>query len=106
MKSDNNVVLLDDHGGMLSPMTRRMNEKDVLFTVTFNPYAQETSDLIDQAHKKNVPIIAITDNQMTPQGSKMEVCFEVQEGEVMGFRSLSSSMYLAQTLAVSLMCEK
>ena len=106
MKSDNNVVLLDDHGGMLSPMTRRMNENDVLFTVTFNPYAQETSDLIDEAYKKNVPIIAITDNQMTPQGSKMEVCFEVQEGEVMGFRSLSSSMYLAQTLAVSLMCRE
>lgn len=106
MKSDKNVVLLDDHGGMLSPMTRRMNENDVLFTITFNPYAQETSDLIDDAHKKKVPIIAITDNQLTPQGSKMDVCFEVQEGEVMGFRSLSSSMYLAQTLALSLICRE
>ncbi|MDV5170099.1 MurR/RpiR family transcriptional regulator [Photobacterium rosenbergii] len=106
MKSDNNVVLLDDHGGMLSPMTRRMNEKDVLITVTFSPYAPETSSLIDTAFEKKVPIVAITDNQMTSQGSKMEVCFEVQEGEIMGFRSLSSSLYLAQTLAVSLMCQE
>lgn len=106
MKSDNNVVLLDDHGGMLSPMTRRMNEKDVLITVTFSPYASETSSLIDTAFEKKVPIVAITDNQMTSQGSKMEVCFEVQEGEIMGFRSLSSSLYLAQTLAVSLMCQE
>ncbi|AJR05647.1 MurR/RpiR family transcriptional regulator [Photobacterium gaetbulicola] len=106
MKSDNNVVLLDDHGGMLAPMTRRMNEKDVLVTVTFSPYAPETSSLIDTAFEKNVPIVAITDNQMTSQGSKMEVCFEVQEGEIMGFRSLSSSLYLAQTLAVSLMCRE
>ncbi|MGF1725284.1 MurR/RpiR family transcriptional regulator [Photobacterium nomapromontoriensis] len=105
MKSDNNVVLLDDHGGMLAPLTRRMTEKDVLFTVTFSPYAPETSTLIDAAHEKGVPIVAITDNQMNAQGSKMEVCFEVQEGDVMGFRSLSCSMYLAQTLAVSLMCQ-
>ena len=105
MKSDNNVVLLDDHGGMLSPMTRRMNEKDVLVTVTYSPYAPETSSLIDAAFEKKVPIVAITDNQMTSQGSKMEVCFEVLEGEIMGFRSLSSSLYLAQTLAVSLMCQ-
>ncbi|OLQ72147.1 transcriptional regulator [Photobacterium proteolyticum] len=106
MKSDNNVVLLDDHGGMLTPMTRRMSEKDVLVTVTFSPYAPETSSLIESAFDKGVPIVAITDNQMTANGSKMDVCFEVQEGEVMGFRSLSSSMYLAQTLAVSLMCRE
>ncbi|MGR4016803.1 MurR/RpiR family transcriptional regulator [Vibrio harveyi] len=106
MKSDKSVVLLDDHGGMLSPLTRGMNEKDVLFAITFNPYAEETSQLIDDACKKNVPIVCITDNQMTPHGSKMDVCFEVQEGELMGFRSLSSSMYLAQAIAVSLICRE
>ncbi|PSW21735.1 MurR/RpiR family transcriptional regulator [Photobacterium sanctipauli] len=106
MKSDNNVVLLDDHGGMLTPMTRRMNKNDVLFTVTFAPYAPETSELIESAYEKGVPVVAITDNQMTAHGSKMDVCFEVQEGEIMGFRSLSCSMYLAQTLAVSLMCRE
>ena len=106
MKSDKSVVLLDDHGGMLSPLTRRMNDKDVLFAITFNPYAEETSQLIDNACKKNVPIVCITDNQMTPHGSKMDVCFEVQEGELMGFRSLSSSMYLAQAIAVSLICRE
>ena len=106
MKSDNNVVLLDDHGGMLTPMIRNMNDKDVLLTVTFAPYAMETSTVIECAHDRGVPIIAIADNQMMAHGSKMDVCFEVEEGEVMGFRSLSSSMYLAQTLAVSLMCRE
>ncbi len=106
MKSDNNVMLLDDHGGMLTPMTRRMSDKDVLVTVTFAPYASETDELIETAFDKGVPIVAITDNQMTSQASKIDVCFEVEEGEVMGFRSLSSSMHLAQTLAVSLMCRE
>ncbi|GAA3533829.1 MurR/RpiR family transcriptional regulator [Zobellella aerophila] len=106
MKSDNNVVLLDDHGGMLTPMTRRMCERDVLVTVTFSPYAPETNRLIEQAHGKGIPIVAITDNLMATHGGMLAVCFEVQEGEVMGFRSLSSSMYMAQALAVSLMCRE
>lgn len=85
MKSDNNVVLIDDHGGMLKPLTKRMNKKDVLLCVTFTPYAPETSELVENAHEKQVPIVAITDNQMTENGSKYDVCFEVKEGEVMGF---------------------
>ncbi|PSU33513.1 MurR/RpiR family transcriptional regulator [Photobacterium lutimaris] len=105
MKSDNNVVLIDDNGGMLSPLTRMMSEKDVLVTFTFSPYASETTEVIELAHHKNVPIVAITDNQMMEQGNKMDVCFEVQEGDNLGFRSLSCSVYLAQTLAVSLMCK-
>ncbi|WP_413113260.1 MurR/RpiR family transcriptional regulator [Thaumasiovibrio sp. DFM-14] len=106
MKSDKNVVLLDDHGGMLAPMVKKMNERDVLLAVTYTPYAQETSELIELAYERNVPIISITDNQMSAQGSKISICFEVQEGELMGFRSLSSSMFLAQSLAVALTCKE
>ncbi|WP_372061135.1 hypothetical protein [Vibrio sp. 10N.261.51.F12] len=80
--------------------------KSFSFAVTFAPYAVETSNVIESAHARGVPIVAIADNQMMAHGSKMDVCFEVEEGEVMGFRSLSSSMYLAQTLAVSLMCRE
>lgn len=36
MKSDANVVLLDDMGGMLGPLTRRLTDKDVLVAVTFS----------------------------------------------------------------------
>jgi DNA-binding MurR/RpiR family transcriptional regulator len=106
VNSDNNVVLLDDIGGMQTAMARRMNKNDVLVAVTFANYAPETSDMIEHAFDKEVPIVAITDNQMIAQASKINVCFEVEEGEIMGFRSLSSSMYLAQSLAVSLMCRE
>jgi DNA-binding MurR/RpiR family transcriptional regulator len=106
VNSDNNVVLLADNGGLQTAMARRMNENDLLVAVTFTSYAPETSDMIEYAYDKGVPIVAITDNQMIDQASKMNVCFEVEEGEVMGFRSLSSSMYLAQSLAVSLMCRE
>jgi len=106
VSSDNNVVLLNNNGGMQEAMSRRMSKNDLLVAVTFSNYAPETSDMIDYAFDKKVPIVAITDDQMIDQASKMDVCFEVEEGEVMGFRSLSSSMYLAQSLAVSLMCRE
>lgn len=102
MKSDKNVVLLDDHGGMLTPLTKRMKPNDLLFAITYAPYAAETSDVVEYACENNIPTVCITDNQMAPHCGSMEVCFEVQEGELMGFRSLSSSMYLAQSLAVAL----
>ncbi|PKH02059.1 MurR/RpiR family transcriptional regulator [Psychromonas sp. MB-3u-54] len=106
VNSDNNVVLLSDIGGMQTGMGHHMDKNDVLVAVTFANYAPETSDMIESAFNKNVPVVAITDNQMIAQASKMNVCFEVVEGELMGFRSLSSSMYLAQSLAVSLMCRE
>jgi DNA-binding MurR/RpiR family transcriptional regulator len=106
VNSDNNVVLLDDIGGMQTAMARRMNKNDVLVAVTFANYAPETRDMIEHAFNKEVPIVALTDNQMIEQASKINVCFEVEEGENMGFRSLSCTMHLAQSLAVSLMCRE
>lgn len=105
MKSDKNVVLLDDTGGMLKPLTRAMNKNDVLFSVTFSPYAAETTEVIELAREKDVPSVVISDSQLTEIGKNTDVCFVVEEGNLMGFRSLSSSIYLAQSLAVSLMCQ-
>ncbi|MHA2939893.1 MurR/RpiR family transcriptional regulator [Vibrio sp. RC27] len=105
MKSNKKAVLLDDAGGMLKPLTRTMNSNDVLFSVTFTPYAPETTKIIDIARDKDVPSIVISDSQITEIGKNTDVCFVVEEGNLMGFRSLSSSIYLAQSLAVSLMCQ-
>ncbi|WED25793.1 MurR/RpiR family transcriptional regulator [Vibrio sp. DW001] len=105
MKSDKSVVLLDDAGGMLKPLTRAMNSKDVLFSVTFTPYAPETTEVIELAKGKDVPSIVISDSHINEIGKKTDVCFVVEEGNLMGFRSLSSSIYLTQSLAVSLMCQ-
>lgn len=105
MKSDKNVVLLDNNGGMLKPLTRSMSKDDVLFSVTFSPYAPETTEIINIAQGKDVPSIVISDSHITDIGKNTDVCFVVEEGNLMGFRSLSSSIYLAQSLAVSLMCQ-
>ena len=55
-------------------------------------------NLIQHCHDYKVPIIAISDKQHNDKGYLIDVCFEVTEGDVMGFRTLSCLMYLAQTL--------
>jgi len=106
MKSDNNTVLIDDHGGMSRALLKKMNKNDVLFVTTFKPHAQESIDVIERAHEIGTPIIAITDDQMTEYGRKINICFEVDESAILGFRSLNNAMYVAQSLVVSLMLKQ
>lgn len=103
LKSDLNVVVLDGAGGMRSPMLKQMKEGDVLLITTFKPHAQESVATIERAHKVGAKIVAITDNQMSEHGRKTDICFEIIENDVLGFRSLTSAMFIAQTLAVGLM---
>ena len=106
MKSDNNTILLDDHSGMSRALLKKMKKNDVLFVTTFKPHAQESIDVIEKAHEIGTPIIAITDDQMTEYGRKIDICFEVDESAILGFRSLNNAMYVAQSLAVSLMLKQ
>ena len=94
--------LLDGHGGFLAPSLCRLHSSGVLLMVTYSPHAKESEQVIDEATRAGTRVIGITDPMPSPHAKDMAVRFEVREGEVMGFRSLSASMYLAQTLAVLL----
>lgn len=94
--------MLDTGGGFLAPSLGRLHPGGVLLLVTYSPHADESEQVITAACQAGVPIIAITDPTATPHAGNMAVRFEIREGEVMGFRSLAASMYLAQTLAVEL----
>jgi DNA-binding MurR/RpiR family transcriptional regulator len=94
--------MLDTGGGFLAPSLGRLHPGGVLLMVTYSPHAGESEQVIAAACQAGVPIIAITDPTPSPHARDMAVRFEIREGEVMGFRSLAASMYLAQTLAVEL----
>jgi DNA-binding MurR/RpiR family transcriptional regulator len=103
LKEELSVILLDAAGGMSSPMLKQMKADDILLITTFKPHAEESIIAIEHAHKVGAKIVAITDNQMSEHGRKADICFEIIENDIMGFRSLTSSMFIAQTLAVGLM---
>ncbi|NVK74995.1 Fe-S cluster assembly protein HesB [Marinomonas sp. CT5] len=99
---DRKAYLIDGVGGMYKEQASALSENDALIAVSFHPYAQETQAVAKAAAEKNVPLIVITDNQISPLASIASVCFVVKEAEIQSFRSLSSSLCLAQSLSIGL----
>ena len=100
--SNRPTQLLDGMGGMLLEQLRLLSPQDVLVAISFYPYEQETVDLVSRAVDQGINVIAITGSSLSPIAQKATLCLEVKDAEVFGFRSLTASMCLAQTLAVSL----
>lgn len=96
------AFLIDGLGGMLKEQISMIGPKDAVIAVSFSPYAKETLMLSEVAAEKNAKQVIITDSQISPLASFSEVCFVVKEAQVGAFRSLTASLSLAQTLAVSL----
>lgn len=96
------VSPLDTAGGLLEPSLCRLHPGGVLLVVTYTPHAPETEQVIDAARRAGVPMIAFSDPEPAAHAKHMALRFEIREGEVMGFRSLSTSMYLAQALVMEM----
>ena len=97
--------ILDGQGGMLHEQTQLMTAKDLLITVSFYPYAEETINVVKQAREKQVTCIGISDSDLSPVCSNADMHFRIHDAEVHQFRSLSATMVLAQVLATSLAFE-
>ncbi|AWN17844.1 MurR/RpiR family transcriptional regulator [Salinisphaera sp. LB1] len=96
-----NACLLDGLGGMLAQQTARVRPDDVLFAVSFHPYAEETAETIRHATEQGTPVVVLTDSPLSPVAAHATVCLEVHDAEMHNFRSLTASMCLAQALTVA-----
>lgn len=94
--------LLDQAGGLLTPSLGRLHVGGVLLVVTYSPHAPETEQVIAAAHRVGVATLAITDPLPHAYAKDMAIRFEIREGEIMGFRSLSASMFVSQALVVEI----
>ncbi|MFD1381805.1 MurR/RpiR family transcriptional regulator [Rhodanobacter aciditrophus] len=99
---DRKAYLVDGVGGMYKEQASTFDDKDVLIAVSFHPYAEETQQVAKVAVERGIPVIVITDNHLSPLASVASVCFVVKEAEIDSFRSLSSSLCLAQALSIGL----
>lgn len=98
---DKPVRLIDGIGGMYGEQSAMMTKSDVLFAISFRPYAKETETLVERAGALGVPIVAISDSELSPISRQADVSFNVKDAEVRQFRSLTGSMCIAQTLVIS-----
>lgn len=95
------VVLLDPSGGLAPEMAETMGKRDVLVAISFRHYAQEVVAITELAARKSVPVIAISDSQLSPLAKDATVLFTVPEDEYTFSRSLAAPVCLVQCLAVA-----
>ena len=103
---DCNSFLINGLGGMFTEQLNRVKEGDVVIAISFSPYAQETSEIMNITAKKGVKQIAITDSQISPLVTFSDVSFIIKEAQIKGFRSQCSTLTLAQTLVIALAAYK
>lgn len=89
-------------GSMQDGQLRGLRGGDVLIAISFAPYAEETQSIVQQAHERGARIIAITDSRLSPVARLATCSLLVQETSVFGFRALTNSMAVAQSLFMAL----
>ena len=102
---DCRALVLDGLGGMLKEQSQLMGPGDVLIAVSFYPYSDETVDIVKLAGERGIPVIGISDSDLSPVCADAKAWFRIHDAEVHHFRSLSATMLLAQVLATSLAFE-
>ncbi|WP_445493910.1 MurR/RpiR family transcriptional regulator [Photorhabdus sp. SF281] len=95
-------LLVDGLGGMFREQINLIGQEDVVVSISFTPYAEETVMISERAAKAGAKQIVITDSQISPLASFSDVCFVIKEAQVDAFRSQSATLCLVQSLAVSL----
>jgi DNA-binding MurR/RpiR family transcriptional regulator len=98
---DKPAHLIDGLAGMLTEQSSMLTEKDLLFAISFRPYAKETAEIVDRAKQAGAAVVAISDSQLSPVSREADISFDVKDAEVRQFRSLTASLCLAQTLVIA-----
>ena len=96
------AILLDGLGGMLDEQVSVLDNSNSVIAISFAPYAEETQAIVEFARKNKAKIVTITDSVLSPIAANSDVTLIAKEAEVIGFRTLTSSMCLSQALVMSL----
>jgi DNA-binding MurR/RpiR family transcriptional regulator len=89
-------------GGSIAEQASVAGPRDLLIAVSFPPYAADTLAVCDQVHRAGAKRLAITDTVLSPIARDAALVLAVNDAELLGFRSLTSALCLAQTLAMGL----
>ncbi len=89
-------------GLMQQGQLNALSSHDMMVAISFEPYAQETLSAIQSAVERRAKVLVITDSQFNQVAKLATVCLVVQEGSTFGFRSLTSTMCLAQSLFLAM----
>lgn len=100
--TDKRIEWLSGLGGMVDGQLRGIAAGDVMLVVSFAPYTPDSVHSAQVAAARGAQVIAITDSRMSPLAAAAAVTLVVQESSTFGFRSLTNTMCLAQSLFIAL----
>ena len=100
--TDKRVCLMSGLGSMHLGQMRSVRKGDVMVAISFAPYAEETLAAVNLAVARGVQLIAITDSRMSPLAKDAVSTLVVQDNTTFGFRALTSTMGLVQSLFIAL----
>ncbi len=100
--TDKRVCLMSGLGSMHLGQMRSVRPGDVMLAISFSPYAEETLAAVGLAVERGAELIAITDSRMSPLAKLAKASLLVQDNSTFGFRSLTSTLGLAQSLFIAL----
>ena len=100
--TEKRISLVSGLGSMHLGQMRSVSKGDVIVAISFAPYAEETLSVARAGSERGAHLIAITDSRLSPLAKTAQATLVVQDNSTMGFRSLSSTMGLAQSLFIAL----
>jgi len=100
--TDKRIGLITALGSMQEGAVRSVRRGDVMIAISFAPYAPETLSVARAAVRRGATLLAITDSRMGDLAKLAQLILKVQEHATFGFRSLTSTMGLAQSLFIAL----
>ena len=96
------IHLVTGVGAMHEGQLRGLREGDVMVAISYAPYADETLLAARMACDRGAKLIALTDSRMSPLAADAAVTLLVSESSTFGFRSLTNTMALVQSLFIAL----
>jgi DNA-binding MurR/RpiR family transcriptional regulator len=100
--TDRPIHLVTGVGAMHEGQLRGLREGDVMIAISYAPYADETLLAARLAGDRGARLIALTDSRMSPLVADAAVTLLVSESSTFGFRSLTNTMALVQSLFIAL----
>lgn len=100
--TDKRIITINTMASMPIGQMHSVRAGDLMVVISFSPYSEETLTVARKATERGAKLIAISDSRMSPLAQLAHVALVVQENTTCGFRSLSCTMALAQSLFVAL----
>ena len=95
-------TLITGLAGFAEDQLDLMQAGDLLIVMSFPPYAEATVEFCAKARAAGVRILAITDDPLGIIAHEAEQIIEVHDAVLHGFRSLTASMCIVQSLAIGI----